>query len=194
MKKKIKENLIYILSAVLFFAGMLVFIWLNVLQNDAVKKQLEDEANITFNTIIAHACEIYPLAEAQKLLGDEVKYEDTTIGAESNDDIEVSACSYSTPFKNADELSAAQTSSILIRSAKTPTGAILNRRPFETEKPQGVIDVQGYGEFAYWNQSRSQLNVYKDGNWLIFSAGPLNVNRRSLEDTRKLADIIIPKI
>lgn len=194
MKKKSLAKFTYIAAGVLMLVGLVVFIYLNVIQNQKAQKRAIEEKNTSFNTIIAHACEIYPLADAQKLLGDKVKYEDTALGAQSTNDIEISACSYSTPFKNLEELQSAQTSSVLMRSAKTSAGAYSNLKPFKDEKPEGAQTVNGYGELAYWNQSRAQLNVYKEGNWLIFSAGPLNASERQLEDARKLADIIMPKI
>ncbi len=192
--QKLKQPILVIMALLLLFCSVGAFIYLNDQQNKKVREQQEKDANIEYNTIIVHACDIYQLADAQKLLGDQVKYEDTTVGAESSGDIDVSACSYSTPFKTVTELNSAKTSSLLVRTPKTAKGALANRDNFNNEKPADAQDILGYGNQAYWVPSKAQLKVYKDGNLIIMSAGNLRVEKRTLEETKKLADIIMPKI
>ena len=194
MSLKIKERLPYIFAIFFLLLSVGGFIYLNYLQNGRAKNAKKIVNSLAFDTIVVSACEIFSLKDAQNLLSKNVEIQDSTVGAESTADIDVSACSYSIPFKTVDELAKAKTSSVFLRSAKTIKGANINHQAFTVELPKNAQPVEGYGQNAYWNPDRSQLNVYKDGNWLIFSSGSLNVNQRTIIEAKKLADVIMPKI
>ncbi len=170
------------------------FAYLNILQSENARKARKIDNNLVFNTIVVPACEIFSVKDAQKLLNKNVEIEDTTIGAENTADIDVSACSYSVPFRTIDELAKAKTASVLLRTPKNIKGANINHQAFTVDLPAKAEAIEGYGQQAFWNAERSQLNVYKDGNWLIFSSGSLRVNERTLDETKKLADTVMPKI
>ena len=194
MAIKIKEKIPYTLAGIFLLASIGFFIYLNILQNERVKNASKIDSTIVYSTIIVSACDIFTLSDAQKLLSKNVEFEDTTVGAESSVDVDVSACSYSIPFRSADELAKAKTASVFIRTPKTAKGANINKQAFTTDLPAKAQNIQGYGQQAFWNPERSQLNVYKDGNWLIFSSGSLNFDQRTLEEAKKIAETIMPKI
>jgi hypothetical protein len=192
--KKIKEKIPYFATAIFLLLAIGVFIYLNILQNENAKNKRKIDSSLTFNTIVVSACDIFTLRDAQKLLSKNVEVQDTTVGAEGTDDIDVSACSYSIPFRTVEELAKAKTASVFIRTPKNIKGANINYQAFTIDLPAKAESIEGYGQRAYWNPDRSQLNVYKDGNWLIFSSGALDVNNRTLEEAKKLADAVMPKI
>lgn len=147
----------------------------------------------TYQTI-NDACSLVSQADAEKLLGANIEKGDSAAATQSNEDIVVSTCTYST---KADTLTAAKdvrSIAVLTRSPKTETGARSNETPFGTARPTGAQDVSGYGDKAYWDPQVGQLNVLKNGTWAILNYGAGGSNTRTLEETKKLADIVVPRL
>lgn len=140
------------------------------------------------------ACTVFTIEEAQKVLGITAKKGDTKAGDVSNDQVSVSTCSYSTPLADGASVSSIKTATLLARSAKNSEGAKGNKSQFGTGMPAGAQKVDGYGNDAFWNPAFGQLNIMKNNNWYILSSGSPKVSDKTLDDAKKLADVIIDKL
>jgi hypothetical protein len=138
------------------------------------------------------ACDVLALEDAQEAIGPQaVKPEESSNPGASSDDIEVTQCIYQTPATSVDAIKSQKSVNILVRGAKTDNGAKSNRDVFLGPlKPEGVVDVDGYGEAAFWNPQFGQLNILKSDNWYILSVGPINPTEKKLEDAKNLAEQI----
>ncbi len=154
-----------------------------------------NNAQVTYEN--KDACTIFTLDDAKKVLGDSAKAGTGTPGATSND-ISVSTCSYlvdtNTPGSAPVSVKNIHSASILVRAPKSATGTTSNKQVF-TALPAGAQSVSGYGDSAFWNPTLGQLNVLKGNVWVILSSGVSSPpSGRTLDDAKKLADIIIPKL
>lgn len=138
------------------------------------------------------ACDIFTLADAKKLLGDSAQGGQDTSDA-SSIDIDSSTCSY-TQSVGATPVVTRLSASLTVRDPKTSTGAASNQRQFGHLRPADAVDVQGYGDSAYWDPKPAQLDILKSDSWYILSLGPTDPAGRTLDDTKKLADILTDKI
>jgi hypothetical protein len=139
------------------------------------------------------ACDILTLPKAQSLLGSSVSGGPTAANA-ATADIDVSTCAYIQELPagaSAGALKSAESASLLVRGAKTATGADSNDGQFKApRKPAEAQDVSGYGDAAYWDPRVGQFNILKHHNWYILSYGPAQVSQHTLDHTKKLADAI----
>jgi len=110
----------------------------------------------------------------------------------SGEDISVSTCVYTSKSGTLEDVKNMRSATLLVRSPLTATGATSNDEPFDRLKT-GAITVDGYGEKAYWDPELRQLNVLKGGVWLIMNFGKANFTETTLEDSKKLADFIVPQ-
>ena len=148
------------------------------------------------NFSVKKACDLFVLDDAKKILGDGATSGETAASNNTteSDDVAVSSCTYSSGATTLANISNIKTASILARSAKTKTGAESNKMQFGSAKPEGVEDVSGYGDAAFWNPQVGQLNILKGSNWYILSYGTARPTDRTLDDTKKLADIVVGKL
>lgn len=149
------------------------------------------------NFVTKQACELFTLDDAKKVLGDTaVKSEDAGTGGASSDDIEVSQCFYQLPAgADITSITNQKQASLLVRSAKTQTGADSNKDYFNgSTKPENVQDVAEYGDAAFWSPDYGQLNILKGNQWYILQVGPAALSGRTQADAKKLADVIISKL
>lgn len=136
------------------------------------------------------ACSIFTLADAKLLLGTDAKGGENGVST-SSEDLSVSTCTYTDSDTPA---STSQSATLLVRAPKTEKGITSNHNEFGPLKPTGVQDVPGYGDSAYWDAEHGQLNILKNNNWYILSNGPVTPGDRTLDQTTKLADILISKL
>lgn len=138
------------------------------------------------------ACTYLSQEVANKVLGAGAE-KGTVASATSSDDISVSTCTYTSKVGDSlADIKNMRVATLLVRSPLTATGAASNDEPFDTMKT-GALTVDGYGEKAYWDPELGQLNVLKGGVWLIISFGKSNLTDHSLEETKPLADEIVPQ-
>lgn len=145
---------------------------------------------------VADACKLLTASDAKSLIDGNVVQSADKAGI-SSADLKLSSCSYSKQVSaGAAEASSNNSRSlnILLRSPKTQVGITGNKYSFTTGKPKDVTDVSGYGEVAYWSQQYGQLNVLKHNNWIILSSGSGASSNYTLDDAKKLADIVIPRL
>lgn len=146
--------------------------------------------------LITDACTIFTLEDAKQVLGSAAeKGTNTSAGNVSTSDLAVSTCTYlvKASTQNATTVQSQPTASILVRSSKSTMGTASNKSQFTT-LPVGAETVSGYGDSAFWNPTFGQLNVLKHNNWVILSNGTLKITDRKLDDAKKLADVIVPKL
>jgi hypothetical protein len=140
---------------------------------------------------ITDACAIFNLTDAQKVLGENAIVSPTKPTPAGTDDRVVSQCAYEL---KAGDAAAYRSAAILVHSAKNAQGAVSNQAQFNAGKSADAQTVNGYGEAAYWSPETGQLSILKHGNWVTLSNGPAGPEQRSLDEARRVADIIVPKL
>ena len=188
MKKQIPA-IIGAVVVVLAIAGGLV--WWQASQNKP-NSQNNNPSEQTSFTGPKDACNYLTAAVATKLLGEGAE-KGTGNAPIASEDISVSTCIYTSKAgATVADVKNMRSATLLVRTPLTAAGAASNDEPFDTLKT-GAIAVEGYGEKAYWDPELGQLNVLKGGAWLIMSFGKASLHEASLDDTKKLANEIIPK-
>ncbi len=141
--------------------------------------------------IAVDACDVLTKDVAIKILGDSPTKGDLSAGNASTNDISVTNCIYSVQIQPG-ALKANNTKgvSVLARSAKTSAGVKSNKYIFGDAKPQGVQDVSGIGDQAFFNPKFGQLNVRKGGNYYIVSNYSGAATSGTLESSTDLAKLL----
>lgn len=145
--------------------------------------------------VAVDACDVLTESAAKQVLGDAATKGDTAAGSAASADVSVSNCVYTAKsVTSGSALAQAQSTNaagLLVRAAKSQTGAESNKAQFGSAKPSGVEDVSGYGDKAYWNPQYGQLNILKGGNWYIVSHYTgLSPSKGTLDQAKQLADAI----
>jgi hypothetical protein len=130
------------------------------------------------------ACDVLTEAIAKKLLGTVAPATAPPAGTSSGD-VSVTTCARTNSVTGAQ----AESASLLMRVAKTETGALSNEAVFDSP-PAGAQDVSGYGEKAFWNPQYGQLNILNHGNWYILSIGPIDPRKHHLAVATRFAAAI----
>lgn len=173
---------IVIILAVLILIGGAAGAFFLTKKNDSTPSGEENKT--TFTTF--EACKLLTKEKAETALGTSA-----TLGQEpspsNSDDLKVTNCVYNNTGNLRDIISI----SVLVRSPLTQAGADSNIKTFTDTSLVGNSAVEGYGEKATWNSSTGQLNVLKDKNWIIVSFGKAQPTSRTLDDTKKAADILL---
>jgi hypothetical protein len=131
------------------------------------------------------ACEIFTQDDAQKALG-------TTAASEPvNPKVKrpkvVAICTYN-GFKDGKAVAA----SAQFRFGKTDAEA---QRAFDDARMQfQTKPMLISGTDAFWSAKTGQMNMRKGRAWLTLSVGPQKFSERSLDDARKLAEILAKKM
>lgn len=133
---------------------------------------------------VHEACDILTLEIAKNIIGSDAKVKSRD---SSSGDIKVSNCTY---FSVVNQYSVG----LLARSARDKAGAASNQSQFASNKPVDSQKVVGYGDSAYWLARYGQLNILKGNTWYILSTGPVEVQKHTLTQTKKFADLIIDKL
>jgi len=139
------------------------------------------------------ACDLLTLDDAKTLLGANA-VRTLREGPDSSVNESISQCSYS---NNETDLALMRVIHISARSPLTRDGIDGNTSAFESTNGStpaaGDEAVDGYGDKALWDTSTHQLAILKDNVWLRISYGGSNQTTNSIEDTKKVADIILNK-
>lgn len=138
---------------------------------------------------LAKACEVLDLKTAQEFIPNAEKSTNVNDATASSDDIAVSSCAYQeTGTQTPDRLKHA---SLYVRSARTEAGKSANDLVFvDGSMPKNSVVVEDYGGPAFWNPEYGQLNILKNNNWYIVEFGNFTPSGRSLEETKRLADVL----
>ncbi len=145
----------------------------------------------SYPTQTKSACDVLTVRVARGLLGSVARQASPAPDAGSGA-VTVSTC---TRTNRATNVRKARTASLLMRVAKTETGAKSNETVFDSSSiPKGARMVEGYGEKAFWNPAYGQLNILERGNWYILAVGPVDPQKHTLKETEKLADAIADEL
>lgn len=136
---------------------------------------------------VVKACSLFTLDEAKQLIGESASIGDTS-EPPSSDDISVDNCSYT---NNATTMPTIRVATVMVRSALSNDGLTSNKEAFEpggAAHPSGATAVEGYGEKAFWTPG--QLAILKGNIWIGIVYGGANPANNTLEDAKKLADLV----
>jgi hypothetical protein len=147
----------------------------------------------TTNKNITKACSIFTLPDAKVLLGDTAKGGELSPVTISKD-VNISTCSYKQDNGNNVPVTSNKLASLKVNFPNSDKGRISNQNQFSALKPANVQDMAGYGASAYWDSDHGQLNILKNNTWYILSYGPVTPDKRSLDETKKMADLLIEKL
>lgn len=135
------------------------------------------------------ACDLFTQTEAQELLGAQA-FNSNSDAPVLTGNTATSRCGYTDGNPSTDKMVVA---AIIVRSGVNDSGVAQNKTEFTNGKPtNGVDDVKGLGDNAYFNQSLGQLNVLDGKKWIIFSYGLGSTpDANTLDDTVKLAHTVL---
>jgi hypothetical protein len=179
---------------------LLVLVGIAILVVIAVTKNSDDNVAVVKAPAapykVINACQAFTLSDAKKIIGDTAKKSNGTSANASSKDINVSTCLYGqdTSTMPINQVRNIRTATILARSPKTAIGKQNNHDEFGKNKPAGVQDISGYGDKAFWAPSFGQLNILKGDSWVILTTGSATPSTRTLDDAKKMADIVVPKL
>jgi hypothetical protein len=188
-----KKFAAYLIAIVLIAAAAVaIFLAINS-KDDTDKKSTNSNSGSSGQKATSRACNIFTLSNAKELMGDTAKGGQNPI-TESSSDIAVSTCTY-TQDQGANVPVASRTSAtLLVRAPLSDKGAVSNQNQFGPLKPGDVQEVPGYGDNAYWDSARGQLNILKNNTWYILNYGPVTPADRTLDQTEQMAKLIIDKM
>jgi len=142
---------------------------------------------------LVKAREVFTLSDAQTLLGDNVTAGDST-DPTTTESISVDSASYD---NNATTVADIRIITVMVRTALDNDGKESNADAFKAggaANPSGAEAVSGYGEKAFWDPSIHQLAILKDNLWIGIIYGGTNPANNTLEDAKKVADLVITHI
>jgi hypothetical protein len=185
---------VYIVGVVLLIAAVVGLIIAHNNAKDHTSQAASQASSMANSQANAHkACKTFTLADAKQILGQTAKGGEGTNRAESAN-INVSACIYMQDSGSNAAVSSKKIASLLVRSAETTTGAQSNQTQFSRLKPADAVNVEGYGDGAYWDVKLAQLHILKNNNWYILTVGSPVAASRTLDETKQLADLLINKM
>jgi hypothetical protein len=133
------------------------------------------------------ACAFFSQSDAESIAGKGVKKSEDKTEIKDNDS-SVSTCSYKTDgTAEADT----KTATVQFRAALSNKAGEYNKSIFGVGTPANTVQVQGYGDKAYWDASQGKLNVLQGNNWYTFSYGLTKVESRTQADAKLVADKVI---
>jgi hypothetical protein len=136
------------------------------------------------------ACDILSEVIAKQVLGNDINKVSTNSNAVNSADMIVSTCIYTTKFTPTASSTVPKVSgaNVLVRAAKTQTGADSNKTQFLGYNGSDVQKVDGIGDSAFYNKDFMQLNVLKGNNWYTVSFYRDSLSNSTLEGDKALAE------
>jgi cytoskeletal protein RodZ len=119
----------------------------------------QDAGSTKTTTPTNAACKQLTIAVAQQVIGADAKTSspsDTSALKTANTKLD--ACAYNSGGGNVQ---------LVIRTPSNALGISKNATVFGSEKPADAVSVSGYGQSAYWDPSKQQLNILSSNNWYI---------------------------
>jgi len=142
----------------------------------------------------AQACQRYPLADAKRLLGQDAKASTNPIYDSNGTNLYTSSCTYTEESLPGQQPGVKQSSTLTMRQPQTDKGIQSNQGEFGRLKPVNSQVVDGYGDSAYWDPTHGELNILKSNIWYVLSIGPSTPAERQLDQTRRMADLLLPRL
>jgi hypothetical protein len=168
----------------------------NVIKSDEAQslikevKDTAEDANSDDNSSVSNlkpACDYYTKAEAELILGDTVSTSQT---AEANKDD--TTCMYAVDLSTG---KFAMTTFVIADTKSTTRQSFAAAKRLMDNKEQNKVkdvSVSGADE-AFWVETVYQLNVLKDGKWMIFSTYAGSDVTKYQDITTKQAELILKK-
>jgi hypothetical protein len=187
MNKKLIIGLV--VAGIIVITSILIFI--NTIGDESSNTSNDSTTSTSSTTQLTavNACNLLTLPEAKALLGEFATEGDETFPS-TNDDISIYTCSYINNAKTSPEI---RIITVMARSALTHDGLTSNVEAFENggaARPEGAVAVEGYGKKAFWDPALHQLAVLKDNTWYGIVYGGTNLQNSSLDDAKKVADLL----
>ena len=165
--------------------------WMMNKPSDSTKTNNDSAATSEGGYAAKDACTILNQSVADQLLGAGAEIGEGNNNVTSGD-VSVSTCTYSAKTDGTIAgVKNMKLATLLVRAPLSAEGKVSNNQPFDPPKA-GTQNVTGYGEKAFWDPEFGQLNVYKNGSWLIFSYGKAATADRTLDETKRFADLVLP--
>jgi hypothetical protein len=144
-------------------------------------------------------CSFFTLDDAKLLLGKNAsKGGIAPMSQVSSKDFTAENCTYTQSAQGVEGnigLQSIKTASVVVRTTKTAQANTFVDFLFSQGKPKSAQDLSGYGDKAYWDPTQGVLYVKKDNKFVTVSYGVASpATSRTLGDTKKLADLVIPKL
>jgi len=181
-----KKVIPVVITVVLIAGGIGIYL---ITKKDATKTDTtSQQKSSTTSFKVINACDALLQTDADAILGTGAKKTDSSSGATSSSDVQVTTCGYfvSTPTY--------RSAMILARAAKTDDGAETNKTQFASGKPTDAITVNGFGDAAYWSPTYGQLNILAHNNWYILTNGTGRPADAKVDDARALATQVMARL
>jgi hypothetical protein len=82
---------------------------------------------------------------------------------------------------------------LAVRVPITKAGVDSNHAAFEKDKPKDAQDLPEFGDKAFWDPTKHQINILKGDNEYTISAGKLGETNRSLDQSKVATKALISK-
>lgn len=169
-----KPFLIAGIAASILLLGVIVYaVYTNQTRESGTSGASNSSAFINVN-----ACEVLTQKIADEQLGGSSQKAAASTPTVHSEDLTVSNCIYSKGLTG---------TGLLARSAKTTVGAVSNKDQFRDGRPDGVQNVDGIGDAAYFEPTTKQLNILVGNNWYILTTYKEKLSDTTLEETVELA-------
>ncbi|HNA98729.1 MAG TPA: hypothetical protein PKX56_01965 [Marmoricola sp.] len=156
--------------------------------NDSAK----DSGDVSLTKKDAKACGILTEQVAKQFLNAALQPVQEAPAQSPTEDLVVTNCNYITQG-DVTSLDQMKQAGLMIRAAQNSSGAADNDSGFKLQRLNTDQEVSGYGDDAFWSPSTGLFNILKNHNWYTITAGSVKPDVRTLEDAKKLADILIDK-
>jgi hypothetical protein len=142
----------------------------------------------------AQACKLYTLTDAKRLLGQQAKPSTNPIYDSNGSNLYTSSCTYTEESPPGQQPEIKQSSTLTVRRPQTDKGIQSNQGEFGPLKPVDSQVVDGYGDSAFWDPTHGELNVLRTNTWYEFSIGPSTPADRTLDQAKRMADLLLPSL
>lgn len=139
------------------------------------------------------ACALLTATNATKVLGKSAKTSQSNGLADSETgDTKVTECTYIKTGSTPDEH---EEVSVQVHTAKSSLGARGNQTVFGSERPKGTTTVSGFGDAAFWDQSKGELNILQHNNWYVISIlHDTSPSKTQLSEVKQAAKLIMGEL
>lgn len=140
------------------------------------------------------ACKYFTLTDAKQLLGDGAKAGTNPVYESLGSNVYTSSCTYTLEPPLSQAAAVKKAATLVVRQPKADKGLQSIQSEFGALKPVDAQDVGGYGDSAFWDADKGELNILKNNNWYVLSIGPSTPSQRSLDQAKAMADLLLPKL
>lgn len=125
------------------------------------------------------ACEAFTLDEARQLLGSQTA-QNQSAPSSVTDDIATETCDYT----------GTHSVTVTIRSALNASTAGDEQHAFNDAHTADQM-VDGFGEHAYYEHTRNELNIYDTNHWITIAVANVESDQAGLRLTKSVAQAIL---